>query len=109
MFKLALAIIIGSTGQVCVFSAVKYMNQSEAMLIHCTGPFYAPFMCYLVMREKIKFVDYFRIVCGFLGVFLIEAPWRLHEHGANYLLGVALVITSSILSAAFWVCLRSMD
>ncbi|MGQ0527175.1 MAG: DMT family transporter [Alphaproteobacteria bacterium] len=98
-----LRVLLGSTGVIITFAAVKYLPMADATVIFFTGILMTPAMAYFFLGEYIGPHRWAAIIVGLAGVALM-----LHPSGEGQLLGFILAFTAAFLQGATAVILRHL-
>jgi len=102
---------VGFLGVQGLFNSVKFMPVSQASVIFFTGPLIAALMAFFYLKERITIFDIACLICSFVGVILINNPFResVAREGDNKIIGSAFAIIGAFGAASAWLCMRIMS
>lgn len=96
--------ITGVLSYFLYFTAIRFLNLTDATTLNYSAPFFVPFIWWIWMREKIDVHVWWSIIIGFIGVAVILNPTKfIFQEG--FLFGVF----GGIVSAVAFVALRILN
>jgi drug/metabolite transporter (DMT)-like permease len=79
------------------FSAAVQIPAGESAVLVYTFPMWVVVLSFILLRQKVRWIAWASVVAGFLGVVLIEQPWRGSSAGIP-----AGAIVELLVAAASW-------
>lgn len=96
---------IGTVGIVFSMLAVSILSLSETTVLLFTSPLFAIILSAIFLKERIGIFRIGAVICGFIGVLIIAAPWN----GFSIpILGLIAGLSWGFLSGSVDTCLRWM-
>lgn len=81
-----------------LFSAVRYIPLTNAVLLANTAPLIVPFIAYIFLSQKINHHMWLPILIGFVGITLVLQPdGKMFNPAAFLAIGAAICVATSIL------------
>lgn len=65
---------VGFLGLGCAFTALRFLSISSATVVFFTNPFFTSVLAAFVLKESFKIYDFFALLAGLAGVFLLFRP-----------------------------------
>lgn len=102
--------LAGCAAMFTAFASLRYLPLADYTLIGFLAPFATVVLARFLLGEHVDARKWAGIAIGFAGVIALVWPeLRLPEHREGYLLGVALGITTAILTAVAKIQIRSLS
>ena len=95
--------LVGSTSMVLFFMALHYMPLGTAVGLRYIAPIFAAIFAILLLREKVKPVQWLFFVISFSGVLVLKGLDRNIP-----IIGMALVLVASIFSGLVYIIIRKI-
>ncbi|WP_019669716.1 DMT family transporter [Eudoraea adriatica] len=95
--------LVGSTSMVLFFMALHYMPLGSAVGLRYIAPIFAAIFAILLLREKVKPVQWLFFVISFSGVLVLKGLDRNIP-----LMGLALVLIASVFSGLVYIIIRKI-
>lgn len=95
--------LVGSTSMVLFFMALHYMPLGSAVGLRYIAPIFAAIFAILLLREKVKPVQWLFFVISFSGVMVLKGLDRNIP-----LIGLALVLIASVFSGLVYIIIRKI-
>ncbi|WP_297692350.1 DMT family transporter [uncultured Eudoraea sp.] len=95
--------LVGSTSMVLFFMALHYMPLGSAVGLRYIAPIFAAIFAILLLREKVKPIQWLFFIISFLGVLVLKGLDRNVP-----LIGLALVLIASVFSGLVYIIIRKI-
>jgi drug/metabolite transporter (DMT)-like permease len=95
--------LVGSTSMVLFFMALHYMPLGSAVGLRYIAPIFAAIFAILLLREKVKPIQWLFFMISFFGVLVLKGLDRNIP-----LIGLALVLIASVFSGLVYIIIRKI-
>jgi len=95
--------VVGLISLVCFFESLKHLSIGTAVSIRYTSPIFAAILAFILLKEKVKIIQWFVFLFAFLGVLLVKG-FSLEISS----LGLLLILVSAFFQGFVFVIIRKI-
>lgn len=95
--------LVGVTSMTLFFMSIKYLSVGTAVSLRYLAPIFAAIFAILILKEKIKPIQWFFFMMAFLGVLILKG---LDKDMSSY--GLALVLLASVSSGLVYIIINKI-